>query len=129
MAEKVGRAAVGEGQVGADFERGLLPALKNCSGSLEKKALPVTATAAEAAAAESQPGPRDPAAGTPAARCWVHRLAVAVAGWCRSSLVGRRFERVSEMAGSGMGAPGGCGNERWWSKCGLCGERRAGAAG
>lgn len=96
-AEKVGRAAVGEGrQDGADSEKDSPPVLKNCSGSLEKQAASLTAAAA-AADAESRPGPRDPAAGAPAARCWVHRLGVKVAGWCRSSpeVDGRRCEQVS----------------------------------
>lgn len=53
---------------GADFEKGSPPARKNCSGSSEKQAASPTAAAAAAAAAESRPGPRDPAAGAPAAR-------------------------------------------------------------
>lgn len=55
-------------QDGGDFEKGSPPARKNCSGSLEKQAASVTAAAAAAVAA-SRPGPRDPAAGAPAARC------------------------------------------------------------
>lgn len=111
------------------FENGSPPVRKNCSGSLEKQAASPTATAA--AAAESRPGPRDPAAGAPAARCWVHSLGVTVAGRCRSlpEVEGRRCVQVSERAGSDRGAPGGSGGERRWSKCGLGGEKRAGAAG
>lgn len=54
-----------------------------------------------------------------------------VAGWCRSSpeVEGRRCEQVSERAGSDRGVPGGSGDERRWSKYGLGGEKRAGAAG
>lgn len=116
-------------QDGADFEKGSPPARKNCSGSLEKQAASLTAVAA-AAAAERRPGPRDPAAGAPAVRCWVHCFGVKVAGRCRSSpeVEGRRCEQVSEKAGSDTGVPGGSGDERRWSKCGL-GEKRAGAAG
>lgn len=126
----MGRAAVGEErQDGADFEKDSPPARKNCSGSLEKQAASLTATAA-AAAAESRPGPRDPAAGALAARCRVHCLGVKVAGRCRSTpeVVGRRCEQVSGRADSDRGAPGGSGGERRWSKCGLGGEKRAGAA-
>lgn len=129
-AEKMGRAAVGEDrQDGAGFEKGSPPARKNCSGSLEKQA--ASPTAAAAAAAESRPRPKDPAAGAPAARCLVHRPGVKVAGRCRSlpEVVGHRCEQVSERAGSDKGAPGGSGGERRWSKCGLGGEKRAGAAG
>lgn len=118
---------------GADFEKGSPPARKNCSGSLEKQAASPTAAAAAAAAAdaaERRPGPRDPAAGAPAARCRVQCLGVKVAGRCRSSpeVEGRRCEQVSGRAGSDRGAPGSSGGERRWSKCGL-GEKRAGAAG
>lgn len=56
------------GKDGVDFVKSSPPALKNCSGSLEKRAASPTA-AAEAAAAESRSGPRDPGAGVPAARC------------------------------------------------------------
>lgn len=117
-------------QDGADFEKDSPPARKNCSGSLEKQAASLTAAAA-AAAAESRLGPRDPAAGAPAARYRVHCLGVKVAGRCRSTpeVVGHRCEQVSERAGSDRGAPGGSGGERRWSKCGLGGEKRAGAAG
>lgn len=113
---------------GADLENGSPPARKNCSGSSEKQAASPTAAAA---AAGSRPGPRDPAAGAPAARCWVHSLGVTLAGRCRSlrEVEGRRCAQVSGKAGSDRGAPGGSGGERWWSKCGLGGERRAGAAG
>lgn len=121
---------------GADFEKSSPPARKNCSGSLEKQAASPTAAAAAAAdadaaaAAESRSGPRDPAAGAPGARWWVHCLGVKVAGRCRSSpeVEGRRCEQVSVRAGSDRGAPGGSGGERRWSKCGLGGEKRAGAA-
>lgn len=120
---------------GADFEKSSPPARKNCSGSLEKQAASPTAAAAaaadaDAAAAESRSGPRDPAAGAPGARWWVHCLGVKVAGRCRSSpeVEGRRCEQVSVRAGSDRGAPGGSGGERRWSKCGLGGEKRAGAA-
>lgn len=114
-------------QDGADFENVSPPARKNCSGSSEKQAASPTA----AAAAESRTGPRDPAAGAPAARCWVRSLGVTVAGRCRSlpEVECRRCVQVSERAGSDRGAPGGSGGERRWSKCGLGGERRAGAAG
>lgn len=107
-------------QDGAGFEEGSPPARKSCSDSSEKQA------ASPTAAAGRRPGPRDPAAGAPAVRCWAHRLG----GWCRSSpeVEGRRCERVSETAGSDRGAPGGSGGERRWSKYGL-GEKRAGAAG
>lgn len=55
---------------GTGFETSSPPALKNCSGSSEKRAASLTAAAeAAAAAAESRPGPRDPGAGVPAARC------------------------------------------------------------
>lgn len=58
------------GKDGTGFETSSPPALKNCSGSLEKRAASLTAAAeAAAAAAESRPGPRDPGAGVPAARC------------------------------------------------------------
>lgn len=58
------------GKDGTGFETSSLPALKNCSGSSEKRAASLTAAAeAAAAAAESRPGPRDPGAGVPAARC------------------------------------------------------------
>lgn len=61
------------GEAGKDwtgFETSSPPALKNCSGSSEKRAASLTAAAeAAAAAAESRPGPRDPGAGVPAARC------------------------------------------------------------
>lgn len=114
---------------GDDFEKGSPPARKNCSGSWGKQA--ASPTAAAAAAAESQPGPRDPAAGAPAARCWVQWFGVKVAGRCRSSseVEGRRCAQVSGRAGSDRGAPGGSGDERRWSKCDLGGEKRAGAGG
>lgn len=115
VAEMVGRAAVGEDrQDGADFEKGSPPAWKNCSGSSEKQA--ASPTAAADAAAESRPGPRDPAAGAPAARCCLHCLAVKVAGRCRSSpeVEGRRCALVSGRAGSDRGVPGGSGGERRW---------------
>lgn len=57
------------GKDGAGFETSSPPALKNCSGSSEKRAASLTAAAEAAAAAESRPGPRDPGAGVPAARC------------------------------------------------------------
>lgn len=58
------------GKDGTGFETSSPPALKNCSGSSEKRAASLTAVAeAAAAAAESRPGPRDPGAGVPAARC------------------------------------------------------------
>lgn len=60
------------GKDGTGFETSSPPALKNCSGSSEKRAASLTAAAeaaAAAAAAESRPGPRDPGAGVPAARC------------------------------------------------------------
>lgn len=115
-------------QDGDGFEKGSPPARKNCSGSWEKQAGSPTAAAA---AAESRPGPRDPAAGAPAARCWVQCLGVKVAGPCRSSpeVKGRRCEQVSGRAGSDREAPGGSGGARRCSKCGLGGEKRAGAAG
>lgn len=117
---------------GADFEKGSPPARKNCSGSLEKQAAsPTAAAAAAAAAAENRSGPKDPAAGAPAARCWVHRPGVKYAGRCRISpeVEGRHCEQVSERAGSDTGAPGGSGGERRLLKCGLGDEKRAGAAG
>lgn len=127
---KAGRAAGGESlQDGIDLEEGSLLVPRNCSGSLEKQPPSLTAAAAVAA---SRPGPRewDPAAGAPAYRRCVRRLAVKVAGCCRSSpaAAGRRCEPVSEGAGSHTGAPGGSGAERRWLECGLCGEKRAGAA-
>lgn len=111
---------------GADFEKSSPLVRKNCSGSSEKRSDSPT----EAAAAERRTGPRDPAAGAPAVRCWVRSLGVEVAGRCRSSpeVEGRRCEQVSEKAGSDRGAPGGSGGERRWSKYGL-GEKRVGAAG
>lgn len=57
------------GKDGTGFETSSPPALKNCSGSSEKRAASLTAAAEAAAAAESRPGPRDPGAGVPAARC------------------------------------------------------------
>lgn len=118
-------------QDGADFEKGSPPAWKNCSGSLEKQAASPTAAAAAAAESRCRPGPRDPAEGAPAAWCWVHCLRVTVAGRCRSlpEVEGRRCVQVSGRAGSDRGAPGGSGGERRWSKCGLGGEKRAGAGG
>lgn len=115
-------------QGGYGFERGSPPAPKNCSGSSEKQA--ASPTAAVAAAAESRPGPRDPAAGAPASRCClVPRFGAKAAGRCRSSPEGRRCERVAERAGSDTAAPGGSGGERRWRMCGLGAEKRAGAAG
>lgn len=116
-------------QDGDGFEKGSSPARKNCSGSSEKQA---ASSSASVAAAESRPGPRDPAAGAPAARYWVHWFGVKVAGLCRSwpEVEGRRCEQVAERVDSDTGAPGGSGAERrWWSKRGLGGEKRAGAAG
>lgn len=127
----MGRAAVGENrQDGAGFWKSSPPARKNCSGSSEKQAPYLTATPA-AASAESRPGPRDLAAGAPAARCWVHQPGMKVAGRCRSlpEVEGLHCEQVSGRAGSDTGAPGDSDAERWWSECGLGGEKRAGAAG
>lgn len=102
------------------------PARKNCSGSLEKQAGDASSSPA---AAENQPGPRDPAAGAPppAARCGCCRVEVAAAGrWRWSEVEGLRCAQVSERAGSDTAAPGGSDGER----CGLGGEKkRAGAAG
>lgn len=83
-------------QDGADFEKDSPPARKNCSGSSEKQV--ASPTAAAAAGAGSLPGPRDPAAGAPAALCRVHRLGVKVAGRCRRwpEVVGHRCAQVSE---------------------------------
>lgn len=138
----MGRAAAGEARRdGADFEGGSPPARKNCSGSSGKRAASPTATAAAAAgaaagaaaaaAAESRPGPRDPAAGEPAARRRVRRLGAGLAGRCRSSpgAGGRRCARVSGRAGSGRAAPGGSGGARRRSERGPGGGKRAGAAG
>lgn len=122
---KVRRAAEEEGH--ACFVERSPPALKSCSGSLEKKAPPPTAAAAAAAAADSRTGPRDLAAGAPAPRCWLRFLAAPVGGWCSSPEKARlRCGRVSVGAGSDTGAPGDSGGaRRRWCALG----RRAGVAG